>query len=267
MKPVLIGMATWNGEWNNRFDLTLKTIQSLRERLNLKFHRLVISDNGSTCKETIALLQSLEQHEVARVIWNKENLGTARAINQAWILREAGQHCVKMDNDVVVHENGWLDRLVDCVEKEPRIGILGLKRKDVDEWPSLPIGTHAQYKSTLVDVPHKKGDRWWHVVERCNHVMGTCQLYSSSFLDKVGYLYQLGLKYAFDDSLMAARAKKTGFWSCFYPAIEIDHIDPGGDQATQDKIKVAGEHIERFKAVEREYLLGLRPAWQGPMDD
>jgi predicted RecA/RadA family phage recombinase len=61
-----------------------------------------------------------------------------------------------------------------------------LKRKDCWEHPE-----HEQpdLRSTLFMLPHQSGERWI-VGERVFHVMGTCQMYNSAFLDKIGYLYQ-----------------------------------------------------------------------------
>lgn len=268
----LVCMAVYDTEENNRTYFTHRTIHSLNNTVDFTKHSLIIVNNNS-CRETVKILEHWEQW------WNgttnfelitlRENVGTARAINLGWQKRKQDQHCLKMDNDVVIKEPGWLDKLEDCIERSKSlkrpIGIIGLKRKDLDEWPLVPEGSWAH--SELVALPHQRGDTWLAVVERVNHVMGTCQLYSSDLLDKVGYLYQFGVKYGFDDSLMAARCHKAGFMSCFYPHYEIDHIDPGGTEYTTDKHRDAGIAMADFQRIRNEFLSGERSIYCGPNDE
>ena len=200
------------------------------------------------------------------VLHNATNLGTAMAINRAWRLRRPGEHCVKVDDDIEIHQVGWLDVLEDAVHREPRIGICGLKRKDLDERPDHST---PWYRTSLHYLPQVKGERCI-IVERANHVMGTCQLYSAALLEKIGYLYQMqdeGNLYGFDDSLAAIRARRAGFWCVFVPSIELDHIDPGGTSYTQWKLDVSGRLLDdghgrnRYQEVAEEFRNGKRPIW------
>lgn len=61
-------------------------------------HRIIIVDNAS-CEETKELLKACP----FEVITNTENIGTAKAINQAWAKKEPKQHLIKMDNDVDIN--------------------------------------------------------------------------------------------------------------------------------------------------------------------
>jgi GT2 family glycosyltransferase len=225
---MLIAMAVYDTEHNNRTWMTEKTLLSLRDTVdfgnfgesassaNYGKHMLIISDNGS-CEDTHAVYAKM-RHELPFVlIQNDENLGTAKAINRAWRLRQLGEHCIKMDNDVVIHNPGWVDRMEEVFERDDTIGICGLKRKDLAEAP----WADGDMKSTLHMLPHVAGQTWL-VVEEVRHVMGTCQAYSSALLDRIGYLVQPGV-YGFDDSLSAVRARVAGFRSVFLHGVEIDH--------------------------------------------
>lgn len=233
-------MAVYDTEENNRTDYTGETIASLVNTVNLTKHRLVIIDNAS-CERTKTLLsQVVDIYSISgsgstkynylniEVITLPENIGTARAINKAWELRQPGEHCIKMDNDVVIHQKGWVDKLVECIDRDPQIGIIGLKRKDL--WEN-PAHENPFYRSHIKMLPHQPGQNWL-FIEQVQHVMGTCQMYNSALLDKIGYLYQPGL-YGFDDVLAAPRCQAAGFYNCFYPHIEIDHIDTGEDNPYQ----------------------------------
>ncbi len=83
---------------------------------------IIVVDNGST-DGTRALLESFAAEESRLVvIRNEENLGFARATNQA--LRVArGAYAVLLNDDTVVGP-GWLSRLVAHLEADPRLGLI-----------------------------------------------------------------------------------------------------------------------------------------------
>jgi GT2 family glycosyltransferase len=257
-------MAVYDTVKNDRSWMTERTLKSLRWTVDWDRHRLVVSDNGS-CLQTLDLYSELKRYFPSfRVLHSNRNRGTAVAINKGWRLREPGEHCVKMDNDVVIHGSGWADLMETVFEKDPTIGICGLKRKDIEEWP---LNEHSFYHSTLVPLEHTPGEPWI-VVESVEHVIGTCQAYSSALLDKMGYLYQMqdhGNLYGFDDGLASVRAKVLDFKRVFIPHINIDHIDPGASKYTTWKLENAGEFMGLFNKCREQYLSGaLDPYYGGP---
>lgn len=247
----LISLAVWDTEENGRTEYTAKTLESLYLTVNTRKHRIVIVDNGS-CEATQKLLTNAARIEVIRL---HENIGTAKAVNKAWQLRKPNENCVKMDNDVVIHSRDWVEDMERAIKLDPTIGIVGLKRKDCWEEPSRT----DFYKSSLEMLPHVPGEPWV-VVERVNHVMGTCQMFSSELLDKIGYLYQPRL-YGFDDALAAIRCQVAGFYSCFLPHIEIDHIDTGATAYQGWKEKHAGEDMAEYNRLKSGYLSETIPVY------
>lgn len=252
-------MAVYDTAENGRTTMTRRTLESLLRTVNFERHELYVSDNGSV-EETRDLYREFSERMPMRVIFNGGNLGTAKAINRAWLYREKGQHAVKMDNDVTIEEPGWLDRLEECIARDPHIGIIGLKRQDLAETPHAPANSWNH--SVLEMLPHEAGERWL-VVERVHHVMGTCQLYNSTLLDKIGFLVQDGL-YGFDDALAAVRCQVAGFYSCFYPHVHIDHIDPGTTPYQKWKEGYAGERMQRFSQLREQFHMGKRRIYCGP---
>jgi GT2 family glycosyltransferase len=251
----LIGMAVYDTVANGRQALTQRTLDSLRKTVDWTKHRMFVVDNGST-PQAASMLAAYAAHwpvNTLTVLTNAENKGTARAVNRAWARRSPGEHALKMDDDVVFHSDGWLDELEEAIAREPKLGIVGLKRKDLGERPGS-----KDYPSELVMLPQQRGQRWI-VAETCFHVMGTCQLFSSALLDKICYLYQMGGLYGFDDSLAAVRCELAGFKSAFLPHIEIDHIDPGGTAYCAWKQQVSGKMLAEFGRVTAEMRAGRMP--------
>jgi len=261
---MLLAMAVFDTDDNGRTELTERTLESLGNTVNFERHRLFISDNGS-CPATHDLYDRYADHFPFTVLKLGENKGTAVAINTAWRHRKRGEHAVKMDNDVVIHERDWADMMELVFEKDPYIGICGLKRKDIWESTEDPHPNGDWYRSSIHMLPHERGERWI-IVEQVNHVIGTCQAYSSLLLSKIGYLYQMqdrGNKYGFDDSLAAYRATVAGFKCVFLPGIHIDHVDPGGTEFTDWKHRQAGEFMQLYHRVRDEYLSRTRDIYYG----
>lgn len=140
-----------------------------------------------------------------------------------------------------------------AIECDPRIGQVGLKRKDCWEHPKHE---NPDLRSVLKMLPHKNLEPWV-VVEQAKHIMGTCVMHSSTLLDRVGYLYQPGL-YGYDDVLMSWRSNLAGLYTCFLPHIEIDHIDPGGDEYTDWKTRHSGQYQKVVSDIVDEYITKKR---------
>jgi len=265
----LIAMCCWDTDENKRSAFTYDTLQSLLDTVDFNKHRLIIVDNNSceTTKQILTAFMELfadmypnkNEVYVPEIITLPENIGTAEAINKAWRTRRPGEHAIKMDNDVVIHEQGWVDLMEHAIERMPTIGIVGLKRNDLWECPDHE---DPNFRSKLMFVPHERGHRWI-TFEKVHHVIGTCQMFSSALLDKIGYLYQPGL-YGFDDSLAAYRCHMAGFISGFLPSVEITHLDPGGDGYYDWKQKEAEKGGADFQKIKDEYLSGERDIYYDP---
>ena len=248
-------MAVYSTAENKKDWQLKKTLESLSNTVDFSSHDLVISVNGAT-EETGNIL--FEYRDIIDdIIHNGDNLGTAKAINKVWAKRLSGQHCVKIDDDVVIHELDWIDQMEEAIKREPKIGIIGLKRKDLIEHVNHP---DLNFKSVLLQLSHEPGQRWM-VIERVRGVMGTCKMVNSALIDKIGYLYQ-PTKYGFDDSMYSCRSDLAGFINCFLPHIDIDHIDPGQTDYTTWKQKHAGETIQLAQGIINDYITGKRPLYE-----
>jgi len=252
-------MAVHDTVENGRTAFTRRTLESLSDTVDFDKHRLFIVDNGS-CEETITLLHSYCFGLKPAIEHIHHNIGTAEALNRAWLHRTPGEHCIKIDNDVVIHQSGWVEQLEEAIARDPLIGQVGLKRKDCIESPHRDL--NDWYHSELIMLPHEPGQRWI-VAERANHIMGTCVMHSSALLDKVGYLKQPGL-YGFDDCFMSLRSQIAGFYNVFLPHIEIDHIDPGGTEYQKWKEASAGKDMAQYNEDVQRYKSGELSVYYNP---
>ncbi len=256
----LLSMVVYDPPGESRHPLLAKCLDSLVRTVHLPTeHSLIVVSNGIS-DYTRGLIESYSELGLLDFMGAGQdgNIGTARAQNRAWKAREPGQHVCKVDPDIVFHEAGWLDKLEQCIAREPQIGLIGLKRKDVAESPNNPVGQWSH--STLKMLPHEPGETWL-VVELVHNLIGSVCLHSSALLDKVGYLWQPG-SYGYDDSDMSSRSLLSGFLNCFYPHYNVDHLDSNNMEYVEWKQKYAGEHMEEFVRVKAEYERGERPLWR-----
>lgn len=249
----LIIMCCYDTEENGRSEYTRRTLQCLCETVNWQKHSIVVVDNNS-CEETKKEISFIK--ELGTLITLKENVGTAKAVNLGIKLRKEGEYVLKVDNDVVIHKSGWVDELEEAIEREPTIGVLGLKRKDLRQTPYDP---DPNFKSELIQLPHESGQKWI-TVERTNDIMGTCTMLNWRLLDKIGYYHQPG-KYGFDDTLMNLRSLLAGFINCFLPHINMDHIDAGGNDYVNVKQQQAGAVWDDYRHMHDDYVNGVLPLY------
>lgn len=262
--PCLVACVVYDPPGEPRTTLMYDALCSIGGTVNWDRHRMFVVSNGLCAESKMVAEKMVYSYGGAwTFIENGQNIGTARGINRAWQHRKPGENCAKIDSDVIIHEPGWLDKLEECIGRDPLIGIIGLKRKDCAENPWAPEGDWSQSKMTML--PHTPGETWL-VVEKVHHVMGTCQLYNSALLDQIGYLVQMG-KYGFDDALAAVRCEVAGLYSCFYPHYNIDHPDPGGSRYQSWKEQYSGERMDRFRMYANKYRSGEMNVYHGPDED
>ncbi len=222
-------MAVHDTATNDRTKYTAKTLESLQETVDFKKHRLIVIDNNS-CEETKAVLHHYKAEGVIhQLITLNENIGTSRALNMALRQRNPGELTIKMDNDVTVHNPGWLDIMEDYIQTYPHIGILGLKRDDV-------------YGELIPDTTDPN------ILYNAD-IMGTCTAFNPLMLDKVGLSMQPSPHYGGDDVLMSARSLAAGFRNAYIKDISITHLDDGQNAYCEWKRAEAAVYLSEMSVM------------------
>jgi len=258
----MICMAVYSTEENKKDEYLSRTLESLERTVDFTKHRLILSVNAYT--PVTQLIFRNYRDIISEIIWNDINLGTAEAINLGWKTRKQGEHAIKMDDDVVIHQSGWVDLMEEICNVDKFIGQVGLKRKDLIENPNHE---NEFYRSTL----YMQRLQWREVqLEKCHHIMGTCVMHSNNLLNELGYMWQPKL-YGFDDSLMSLRSELAGFKNVFIPEIDIEHIDEGqtpfqtwkhGEADIYLKQDETGKSI--YYTICQEYKTGIRDIYYNP---
>lgn len=166
----------------NNEEYTDKCIESIKKYT--KDYRIILIDNAS------------DKPYPGATIRNEENLGFVKAINQAIATSTAPYICI-LNNDTLVEE-GWLDKMLEVFEQNPKCGLVGPTTIIADSW---------QNKENVL--------KSWNQLPKIARVNGMlaffCTVIKREVIQKVGYLSEeYGMGFGDDDDY-CERAKQAGF--------------------------------------------------------
>jgi GT2 family glycosyltransferase/Flp pilus assembly protein TadD len=209
----------------NQLKYTVKCIESIFKYTSKSFE-IIIVDNGSS-DGTVEYLESevLGRNTAVRVkiIKNIENKGFAGGNNQG-IAAAAGDYILLLNNDVVVTP-GWLELLINCAERNSKIGIVG-PRSNYVSGPQLvkEVSYDTATLKGLSEYVNRFVDSYSGQVQRVLRVVGFCMLIKRTVIEKIGGLddrYGLG---NFEDDDLSLRAAIAGFESWIAKDCFIHHF-------------------------------------------
>ena len=236
----------------NRWQLTRRCLETLIAHTSLEGDEVIVVDNGST-DETPARLREIPR---VRVVTNPSNLGYVRGSNAGIAAAPPEADVVLLNNDVEIHEDGWLDALRDTAHAASDIGIVGC-RLVLPDGRLLHAGTYV-----LTDTPPGQqiaaieiGALETNVNQyaRTRDVEGVtfaCAYLKREVLAKIGGLSEKFTSY-FEDTDYCLRAKEAGFRTVLCGAVTLVHREHG---STIDQPKT-------FDAIFRESRKTFRGLW------
>lgn len=196
MKEIItIMMVTYN-----RLPLTKRTIESLRKTVHTKVN-FVIIDNCSTddTQDYLIELQDLELNNQRsmfkiRLLLNTENLGIARARNQALQIADElnTEWYATLDNDVEMCD-GWLEECIDILKANKSYGGIGVNM----EGTSYPLV--AKNHKIFQDKP-------------AGNLGTACMVFPKSIHKMIGFFNtEYSKYYGLEDSDFGMRIRAAGF--------------------------------------------------------
>ena len=199
--------------WNNK-DILRDCLNSIYHTRSDSEYEIIVVDNHSE-DGSVELIKN-EFSDVI-LIENDENLGFARANNQA-IKITRGNYILLLNNDTVVTNTYFFDRMIELMEKNPKVGILGCKLLYPDgtlqscgeSFPSV----WGIFKSQILFA--KTWKRLGKSKQRDNHfkkvdfVCGACLMTRKEILDQVGLLRENYFMYG-EDVEFCYRVRKAGY--------------------------------------------------------
>lgn len=161
----------------NRLDMLKATLASIASGTSCS-HQVIVADGGST-DGTIEFLRS--SPDVVG-LFQGEMIGSSRAYNQVWRQVDARYTCWLSDDTEIVP--GSLDLAIRILERDARIGMVGLKMKDtIGRWRIQPYGGGLSEYGILT----------------CNH-----GVLSMDLLRSLGYFNEQYRSYTIDPDLTAS---------------------------------------------------------------
>ena len=99
------------------------------ERQQTDFSVEIIVADNSCNPENAAKLRELESYENVKLIFNEKNLGYTRGCN-AGARQATGEYLLILNPDIVMREPDSLQKLLDFMERNPQIGMVGPRQID-----------------------------------------------------------------------------------------------------------------------------------------
>lgn len=232
----------------------------------IKFE-VILVDNGSTDGSIEMLRQEFPQ---VKLIENRENLGFARANNQA-IKKSKGKYLLLFNPDSVFRANS-LNKMIKFMDDHPEIGIVGCKIFNADgtiqpsnsSFPNVftEFLRVFQLKRMISSVKLRKkiGEKWGKLLgltlreyfrvywdsERMREVdwvTGACLLVRREAIEEVGLLDENFFMY-YEDTDWCYRMRKRGWKVFYYPFFEVVHYAGTNDAEFSPTV-----FVERHKSA------------------
>jgi len=191
---------------HNQLDYTRRCIESVL-RYTDEPCELILIDNGST-DGTLAYLEQLRSTTAnIQVISNPDNRGFPAAVNQG-IRAASGKQILLLNNDTIV-ATGWLRRMLDVLQSDPHIGLVGPVSNNVSGPQQIPV----DYDDFSLIDPFAWRWQKSHAGEIVDsrRLVGFCLLIRKEVIDKVGNLdEEFGIG-CYEDDEFCHRAMEAGF--------------------------------------------------------
>ena len=233
MAPLTVIMVSWNA-----CDLLATAIASVPPIVGGATIELIVVDNASTdgSPEMIA-----ERFPNVRVIRNAENVGFARANNQA-LVESRGEYVLLLNSDTQLH-SGALASLVSFLEEHPHVGIVGpqlvypdgRRQFSFGRFPSLREQAAIAFGLGRYVIRDDHTARNNQSEQEVDYVSGACMLIRRTAIDVVGIMDEQFFMYC-EETDWCYRMRKAGWSVCFEPAAIVMHVRGGSTRIVRGEM-------------------------------
>ncbi len=191
----------------NASTFTVECIQRLYEVENNINFEVILVDNNSTDETESLMKKELARRANFTYCRMEENLGFSGGVN-AGINLSKGKYVVILNNDTKVTD-GWLDRLVEVVERNPEIGIVS----PVTNY----VGEGAQIDPEAVEIDVDRIDTYAELIKHREMIFEPrrlvffCVLIKKTVIDHIGLLDEGYIKGNFEDDDYCTRTIMSGY--------------------------------------------------------
>jgi len=215
--------------WNT-CDLLAQCLQSVYDTANSIDFEIIVVDNASTDGSQAMVRYRFPQ---IRLIENQENVGFARANNQA-LITSRGRYFLLLNSDTIVLP-GTLEEMVRFADQNSDGGIIGCKLLNRDgslqeSWASFPtiwselLGCNFRTRRLVEETP---------LIYEVDWLGGACLLVRPAAINEVGLLDESFFMYS-EETDWCFRMRRQGWQVYYLPGVGVIHL--GGGSASRASV-------------------------------
>ncbi len=227
----------------NNWELTKTCIGSIIHSTRTVGYEIIVADDSST-DETSEASKHIEGLKVSR---NSTGLGYLKTCNKVGGMAN-GEYIVFLHNDVQVKEN-WLDHLVNVMEQDPTVGMVGPKILFPDG-KLQEAGGIVWKNGRLTHYGHMNDPEMpeYNYLKEVDYVSGACFIMRKELWDEVGGFDPQYSPAHFEDVDLAFEVRKRGFKVLYQPKSVVVHAEGGcyGSDGKYDLINYRQINREKF---------------------
>jgi glycosyltransferase involved in cell wall biosynthesis/predicted O-methyltransferase YrrM len=234
----------------NQVEYTKAFVESVFKHTKIPYELIIVDNNSND--ETVKYLIELAKYKGnVKVIFNKENLGFPKGVNQSLTQipsdRDLGKpkYILIANNDIVVTD-GWLDRMIEIAESDPSIGIVGPISNSVS---GVQLDKEAAYSSIeeMHAYARKIKDKNAGKSFVFPRVAFLCTLIKREVINKIGGLDERFTPGNFEDDDFCLRAQIAGYKTIIAQDVFIHHF--GSKSFTAEGLEKYKERLETNKNI------------------
>jgi GT2 family glycosyltransferase len=229
----------------DRLDLLQPCVESLLEKTDYSIYEVIIVDNNSTDSVTLDYLDHLpDRDERIKVLRYTQNYNYS-AINNSAARHAKGEFLLLLDNDTLILQESWLDRLV-AIAVHPEVGAVGCRLVSPDQWiehAGLILGhggtvDHIGKKLPLTEPGYMGRTQ---LTQNFSAVSGDCMLVRKELFFEVGGFDQKDFSSLYCDADFCLKVGERGYqivWTPFVTLAQQSNQDSSAEN-TKDKNSVS----------------------------
>jgi len=228
-------------------------IVSIKEETHCAYEIIVV-DNAST-DDSCRMIK--EKHPEAMLIENSENVGFARANNQGFALAR-GNYFFMLNSDTVILD-GAIDKLMDFMEKNKKVGICGPRNCSRDmtiqyncnHFPSIWIDftLHTRLCAVLPKIKwfNLSQMKYWDYdgIREVDLITGCALMIRNQIYKALGGLDDHFFMY-YEETDLCYRMRKLGYSVVYYPDATIIHYGGGSSRNNSPGTVFSKTNMDHF---------------------
>lgn len=232
----------------NGVEILRPCVDAILERTDYTAYELIILDNQTDCRETLAYMEEVCQRDSRVKVIRWDHPFNYSAINNFGARQAQGSLLGLINNDIEPLNPEWLSEMVSHAVR-PEVGCVGAKlyypnNKLQHGGVILGIGGVAGHSHKFAD---REAPGYFYrlmLTQNLSAVTGACLLLRKTVFDEVGGLNEEHLKIAFNDVDLCLKVRAAGYQNVWTPHAEAYHhesVSRGKEDTPEKQARFAGE--------------------------